>query len=50
MGNEGLSKEFILLFSYQITTRYFATSTSATTAAANKNNSNNYVCRYDVNT
>lgn len=52
MGNEGeLSKDFILMLSYQITTRYFTTSTSATTSAANsKNNSKNYVCRYEVNT
>ena len=47
MGNEGeLSKEFILLFSYQTTTRYFTTSTSTTSTAANKNNSHDYVCRY----
>ena len=52
MGNDReLSKEFILLFPYQITTRYFTTSTSATTSVANsKNNSKNYVCRYEVNT
>lgn len=49
MGDEGeLSQEFVLLFSYQMTTRYFTASASATTTAANneKNKSNNYVCRY----
>lgn len=49
MGDEGeLSQEFVLLFSYQMTTRYFTASASATTTAANKEKikSNNYVCRY----